>query len=178
MSNREILSKARKDVMAGRDRREVFAAYQAQVKKPHQLATVIASVAVPERMRSWQIPNWILVVLLGIAAASKAVVLYRSFSGGDVGLGLLIAGLGIIVPIACAIEVARFNGSIHGLLTLLCGLSLWQVLSNDRGDVTDTAVDVGLIAVVLVLSQLIRARVFPSLGFAGARRNAAGQFML
>jgi len=178
MSNREILNQARTEVLAGRDRQAVFAAYRAQVKKPQQLATVIASVAAPDRRRHWQIPNWILVVLLGIGAASKAVVLFQSLSGGGLALGLMIAGLGILVPLACAVEVARFNGAIYGLLAFLCALNLWLVLSEERGNDVATAVDVGFIVVVLVLSQIIKARVFPSLGLTGARRDAAGQFML
>lgn len=176
MDKKQALRQARADVLVGKDRREVFETYKAFVPKPMQLATVIVGVPDPELKRQYFIPNLILLILLILAAVLKFFSLFalvQEFGlAASFGLGLL----GLIVPVLCAIGVARFEGQFYLILPIFCIAGFLQII-NHYHDPISAAIDAAFILAILVLSLLIKKKVFPNFGLKGAKKDPQGNFL-
>jgi len=178
MGKSQIFRQAREEVRAGQDRRKVFETYQGQIKRPVQLAMVIASIPDPARKEAHLIANSALVVLLVVAALTKLLsvfVLFPQF--GPVPLiGLAI--IGIILPVICAIEVARFNGQMYWVLPIFCVGSLFQIVAHELDSPLGLLIDGGLVFAIGALSVYIKMKVFPNIGMGGVKKDASGAFIL
>lgn len=178
MSAREAIKAAVAEVKAGKDRRQVFEAYQSHMSRPVQLATAIAGVAREEAKAKEKGLNTVLVVLLVVAGLLKVLGAFVLLSGQGVLLTLGVAVLSVVVPFAFAYEVNRFNGALYGMLVILCGVGMLNALVRFQGSVIATGLDVVLLGGVMALTLTLKKRLFPALGFLGARKDPQGQFFL
>jgi len=176
MDKKQAFRQARADVIAGKDRRTVFETYKAYVPRPLQLATVIASVPNPERKRRYFALNIFLLILLILAGAFKFFYLVSLFTGNSVVTAYAVALLGLVVPILCAIGVAKFDGQFYIILPIFCVAGLLQVVTHYQG-LLSALLDVSFILLIMVLSILIKAKVFPNLGLGGVKKDASGNLM-
>jgi len=178
MGKAAILREAREAVRSGEDRQQVFARFQSQVNRPLHLAVAIASVPRPELKKKYLGANIVLVILLCLAALSKIVMVFALFPTFGILPLLGLSLVGILLPGACAIEAARFNGQMYALIPLFCLMGIIQTALHYNGDLLELVLDSAFLLVIAILSLWIKRKVFPSLGLGGVKKDAQGQFLL
>lgn len=178
MGKAAILKEARAAVQAGEDRQQVFARYQGQIARPMHLAVAIAGVPRPGLKQKFQVANVALIILLILAAISKVWLVISLFPSLGIFPLFGLAVVGILLPAACAVEVARFNGQIYALIPLFCLMSLLQIAMHFNGDVLGLIFDAIFLSVIAALSLWIKRKGFPNLGLGGVKKDAQGQFLL
>jgi hypothetical protein len=178
MTKKEAIKAAQADVKAGKDRKQVFETYKAMVPRPLHLATAIASVPRGEAMKVNKMLNIALVTLLVIAGLLKAVGVLGMLLGTNVLLAVGLAILSVGVPFLFAYEVNRFNGQIYGILTLLAGATLLNVLIRLQEAPVPSLLFAALIGAILALSILIRTRAFPAFKAFGLKTDGSGNYLL
>jgi len=182
----EIFRQAKEEVLAGKDRHAVFAAYQGQITRPIQLAMVLSSIARPENKAKAHMANTLLIFLLVIVAVLKTVGLLETFSYLGLLPAIMIAMVGIVIPMLCAVEAYRWNGQIYMILPLFCFAAFVQLLREwleSRAQLGMMGLVIlgtvfGLFALVLFLSIYIKKTVFPGIAGLGPKKDAQGQFVL
>ena len=177
MSNSQIYRQAREAVYSGEDRRKVFETYKDQIKKPIKLAMVIANIPNPELKARFRILNMILFILLVIASISKLFLVFHMFLSVGVMPAIGMALIGLIVPIACAVEVFRFSGQIYTLIPIFCALGVTQLVRRFDGDGLGLAIDLVFLLVIAGLSLFIKFKVFPNIGFGGVKKDPQGAYL-
>ncbi len=178
MGKGAILKEAREAVRAGEDRQQVFTRYQGQIARPMHLAVAIAGVPHPGIKEKCQVANVALLILLILAAVSKVWLVISIFPSLGVFPLLGLAVVGVLLPAACAIEVARFNGQIYALIPLFCLMSVFQIAMHFNGDVLGLVLDTLFLTVIAVLSLWIKRKAFPNFGLGGVKKDAQGQYLL
>ncbi len=179
MTKRELIRAVQNEVKEGKDRRKVFEEHQAQFSKPLQLATVISGIARDDAKKQFGVLNKVLVALLGITGLLKAAGIWFSLSPTNLGLAAGVALLGLAIPWLFAFEVNRFTGQLYGLLTILAGINVLNVLARFASEgVIGTAIDLGLLGGIIVLSHVLRTRLFPGLKLLGAKTDGSGAYDL
>lgn len=177
MGNSEIIRQVRQAVHAGQDRRQVFESYKNQVKKPLKVAMTIASIPYPDQKAKYRVLNAVLLALLILAAISKLFSVFGMFQTFGLLPALAMALVGLIVPIACAVEVYRFNGQIYTLIPIFCVLGFTQILRHYEGDWLGALIDGAFLLVIAGLSLVIKFKVFPHIGMGGVKKDAQGQYL-
>ena len=177
MGNSEIIRQVRAAVHSGQDRRQVFESYKNQVKKPLKVAMTIASIPYPDLKAKYRVLNAVLLALLVLAAISKLFSVFGMFQTFGLLPALAIALVGLIVPIACAVEVYRFNGQIYTLIPIFCVLGWTQILRRYDGDWLGAIIDAVFLLVIGVLSLIIKIKVFPLIGIGGVKKDPQGQYL-
>jgi hypothetical protein len=175
-SKRELLKTAMEEVRNGKPRQEVFAAYRSQVNPEKHLAFAIATVADPERMKQGAKLNNILFGLLIFAAATKALMALAYFGTSILG-GLLMLVLGLLVPVAFAIGVRKYDGQLYPILMLLAGLVGLTSLLKIAELGAWVLLDVALLGAIFWLALQVQRRVFPNLAWFAVRRDAQGNYI-
>jgi hypothetical protein len=178
MPPRQILKQAQSEVRSGKDRQAVFDAYGGQIKNPAHLAAAIASVVRPEHRQRHGGLNTLLAGLLFTAAGLKALTALVVFSRQSIFIGLGAVLLGILVPIAMAIGVLRFEGQVYGLLILICGVNLLNTLMKVGELGAWVLVDAVFLTAIMALAWTLKNKLFPSLGFLKAKKDASGKYSL
>lgn len=164
------------DVRAGKPRQEVFATYRDQVAPEKHLAFSIASVAEPERIKQGEKLNNILFGLLVFAAVTKALAALAYFGTSFFG-GLVMLALGILIPVAFAIGVRKYDGQIYPLLMLLAGLGAVTALLKMTEEGAWMLVDVVMLAVIGWLAYRVQRIVFPNINWFSVRKDAQGNYV-
>lgn len=177
MGNSEIIRQVREAVEAGQDRRQVFESYKNQVKKPLKVAMTIANIPYPDLKAKYRVLNAVLLALLVLAAISKLFSVFGMFQSYGLMPALAMALVGLIVPIACAVEVYRFSGQIYMLIPIFCFLGLTQILRRYEGDWLGALIDGVFLLVIAVLSLIIKTKVFPHVGMGGVKKDPQGQYL-
>lgn len=172
----QLLKQARAEVRAGADRQAVFDKYRGQIDKPIKLATIVAATPQDPIPTSARILNAILLVLLILAAISKAFAAVALFGDMDsvapVILGVI---LGMVIPVIFAIAVAKWEGQVYMVLPLLCALGILR--SWMKSSPLEAGLDTIFLIAIAVLAVVVKRMVFPGLGFLGVKKNAGGEFV-
>ena len=174
-SKSELQKSAMADVRAGKPRQEVFATYQAQVSPEKHLAFSIASVADPERMKQGAKLNNILFGLLILAAVIKALGALAYFGTSFLG-GLVMLGLGVLIPVAFAIGIRKYDGQVYPLLMLLAAIGALHALVNMTQKGAWMLLDVALLGVIGWLAFRVQRIVFPNINWFSVRKDAQGNY--
>lgn len=177
MGNAEIFRQAREAVHAGQDRRQVYESLKDQIRKPVKLAVTIANIPYPELRQKYRILNTVLFVLLILAALSKLLAVFAMFQSFGMLPALGIALIGLIIPVACAVEVYRFSGQIYTIIPIFCVLGVTQILRRYDGDLVGALIDGAFLLVIAVISLVIKFKVFPNMGMGGVKKDAQGQYL-
>lgn len=177
MGNSEIYRRAREAVHAGQDRRQVYDSLKDQIRRPVKLAVAIANIPTPELRAKYRVLNTVLFVLLLLAALSKLLSVFAMFQDFGVLPALGVALLGLLIPVACAVEVYRFSGQIYLLIPIFCLLGLTQILRRYDGDLVGALIDGAFLLLIAALSLVIKFKVFPNIGIGGVKKDAQGQYL-
>lgn len=175
-SKSEVQKAAMADVRAGKPRQEVFTSYQSQVSPEKHLAFSIASVADPERMKQGEKLNNILFGILVFAAVTKALTALAYFGTSFFG-GLVMLALGILVPVAFAIGVRRFDGQVYPFLVLLAGLGALMALLKMPEEGAWMLLDVVMLGAIGWLAFQVQRIVFPNINWFSVRKDAQGNYV-
>lgn len=169
----QLLKQARHEVRAGADRQAVFQKYRDQFTRPVKLAMIVASTPQDPIPTTARILNAVLLVLLILAAISKAIAIVGLMGEFQLPLvfGILLA---IALPVIFAIAVAKWEGQVYSLLPLLCLLGILRTWMN--GPPISAAFDTIFLIAIAAVAIAIKLMVFPHLGFLGVKKNAAGEF--
>jgi hypothetical protein len=178
MGNRAVLKQAIREVKEGQDRQKVFQAHLPEVSNPKHLATAIAGVPNPELKARYASINYVLVALLIVAALLKLAGGLFYFMQYGAFIGIAAVFLGILVPLVFAMGVARFEGQIYSILIILCIANALNLLIKINQSGLWAIPDLVLLAVIAGLSWWLKSKIFPSLGFLGAKQDANGAFAL
>ncbi len=122
MKSKDLLRELRSRVLAGEDRRKLFAEYHPRLPySPKRLAGFMVSIVGPEEKRKYALWNGVLAALIGILALGKLVSLF-SLSGDLPNLGWGTWGLwlvlGLFVPLAFIFEEPVLPHSPKGFLSI------------------------------------------------------------
>jgi len=164
------------EVRRGKPRQEVFSAYQSQVEPEKHLAFAIASVADPERIKQGEKLNRILFGLLVFAAITKGLMALSYFGTSFMG-GLAMLILGLLVPVAFAIAVYKYEGQAYIFLILLAGLGAVNALLKIGKEGAWMLVDVALLVVIFWLALQVKRKVFPNMSWASVRKDPQGNYI-
>jgi len=178
MTKRELVRAVQKDVKDGKDRRQVFETYKEQFPKPVHLAAAIAGIAKAEERKKYQGLNLVLVVLLVLAGLLKAVGVWVVLSASSMALAGVLSLISLLVPLAFAFEVNRFTGGMYGLLTILCGMGMVNILARFQGDFIGTGIDFVLLGAIMALSIVLRKKLFPGLKLLSVKTDGSGTYVL
>lgn len=174
-SKSELQRAAMADVRSGKSRQDVFATYRAQVSPERHLAFAIASVADPGRIRKGASLNTLLFGLLILAAVSKALLALPYFQVSFL-RGLFMLALGLLIPVAFAIGVRRYDGQVYPLLMLLAGMGALTALLKMSDQGAWMAVDAALLVVIAWLAFRVQRIVFPNINVFSVRKDAQGNY--
>jgi len=174
-SKRELLKAAMEEVRSGKPRQDVFEAYRSQVNPEKHLAFAIATVADPERAKQGAKLNNILFGLLIFAALTKALTALVYFGTSILG-GLIMLVLGLLVPVAFAIGVRKYDGQLYPLLMLLTALVSITSLLKMSEEGAWMLLDVVLLGVIFWLALQVQRTVFPNLNWFAVRKDAQGNY--
>ena len=177
MKRSAILKAAITARRAGKPAEEVYKIYQGQVRPDSALAMAIASVADPERKRRYAILNHLLVALLVFVAVIKALSVFAMFSDFSAGLLAGAVVLGVIVPLAFAFGIARFDGRVYTVLLFLLLLNALNILLRAEGNWLSVLPDLVLLAAIIALAFVAKAKIFPNVGPLGVKRSADGSYI-
>lgn len=158
-SKSELQKAAMADVRAGKPRQDVFATYRAQVSPEKHLAFSIASVADPERIKQGATFNNILFGLLILAAVSKAVMALPYFEVSFF-RGLFMLALGLLIPVAFAVGVRRYDGQVYPFLMLLAGIGALSALLKMTDEGAWMLLDAALLGMIAWLAFRVQRIVF------------------
>jgi hypothetical protein len=175
-SKTEAQKAAMADVRAGKPRQEVFATYRDQVNPEKHLAFSIASVAEPERIKQGEKLNNILFGLLVFAAVTKALVALAYFGDSFFG-GLVMLALGILIPVAFAIGVRKYDGQVYPFLMLLAGLGAIMALLKMTDEGAWMLLDVIMLGAIAWLAYRVQRIVFPNINWFSVRTDAQGNYL-
>lgn len=164
------------DVRAGRPRQDVFETYRTQVNPQKHLAFSIASIADPDRIRNGQKLNNILFGMLIFAAISKAVMALAFFQVSFF-RGLFMLALGLLVPVAFAIGVRRYDGQVYPFLMLLAGLGVLTALMKMTDQGAWMLFEATLLGVIAWLAYRVQSLVFPNINWFFVRQDTQGNFL-
>lgn len=177
MASKGALQKAAMaDVRAGKPRQEVFATYKEQISPEKHLAFSIASVADPERMKQGAKLNNILFGLLVFAAVTKALAALAYFGTSFLG-GLAMLVLGILIPVAFAVGVRRYDGQVYPFLMLLAGLGAIMALLKMSEEGAWMLLDVVMLSAIGWLAFQVQRTVFPNINWFSVRKDAQGNYL-
>jgi len=177
MGRSAILKAAIKERQAGKPAEEIYKTYQGQVRPDSALAMVIASVADPERKRRYAFLNYVLVGLLVLLALLKALNVLVTFSDLSPGLMVSAVVLGLIVPLAFAFGIARFDGRWYFLLIGLLVINALNILVREEGHWLSKLPDLILLAAIIVLAIVVQRKIFPNVGLYGVKKSADGSYI-
>jgi hypothetical protein len=175
-SKSELQKAAMADVRAGKPRQEVFATYQSQVSPEKHLAFSIASVADPERMKQGAKLNNVLFGLLILAAVTKALAALAYFGTSIIG-GLVMLALGLLIPVAFAIGIRKYDGQIYPFLVLLAGMGALTALMKMTENGAWMLLDVALLGVIGWLAFRVQRIVFPNVNWFSVRKDGQGNYL-
>lgn len=164
------------EVRAGRPRAEVFEAWRTQVHPDKHLAFSIASVADPARIPRGEPYNSILFGLLVLAALSKALLALDMFQGSFL-RGLLMLGLGLLIPVAFAVAVRRHEGQAYPFLILLAALGAVRSVLEASEHGAWLLLDAVVLTLIAGLAFTVQRRVFPNLKWFAVRKDAHGNYV-
>ncbi len=173
---REAQKAAMADVRAGKPRQEVFSTYESQVAPAKHLAFSIASVADPARIEQGAKLNNILFWLLVFAAVTKALMALTMFGTSFIG-GLLMLALGLLVPIAFAIGIRKFDGQIYPFLMLLGAIGAVRALLAMTEQGAWMLLDAALLGLIAFLAFRVQRIVFPNINWFSVRKDAKGDYV-
>lgn len=175
-SKSELQRAAMAEVRAGKPRQDVFATYRTQVSPEEHLAFSIASVADPARVQRGSQLNTILFGLLIFAAVTKAVLALPYFEVSFL-RGLFMLALGLLIPVAFAIGVRRYDGQVYPFLMLLAGIGALTALLKMSDEGAWMLLDAALLVVIAGLAFRVQRLVFPNIRWFSVRKDAQGNYV-
>jgi hypothetical protein len=176
MTKREILHQVKEEVLAGKDRSQVFESYKQSFPRPLHLANFIASIPHEELKGRYRILNYFLLALLILGGIGKLFALITLFKGQNPALAIGLALLGLLVPLALAIEVVKMNGQVYQVIPIFCAAAYLQIVNHFQG-IPDALIDAAFITLVLVITLLLKARLFPNIRWFRVKQDAQGNFV-
>lgn len=171
----QALKQARHEVRAGGDRRAVFEKYKSKVPRDLKLAMIVASTPQDPIPNTARILNAVLLVLLILAALSKALTAFTMLSDTSAMPILFGILLSILLPVIFAVAVAKWEGQVYLLLPLLCLLGIlraWMKYSS-----LDAAIDTIFLLAIGAIAVVVKLMVFPHLGFLGVKKDGSGGYV-
>ncbi|MEO8011603.1 MAG: hypothetical protein ABI650_08175 [Dokdonella sp.] len=175
-SKAEVQRAAMADVRSGKPRQDVFETYRAQVNPEKHLAFSIASVADGDRMKQGEKLNNLLFGMLIFAAVSKALIAMPYFQVSFF-RGLFMLALGLLIPVAFAMAVRKYDGQVYPFIIMLAGLGALVALLKIREAGSWMLLEAVLLGVIAALAFRVQRVVFPNINGFSVRKGAQGNYV-
>ncbi len=175
MKPKEIIAQAKKDVLSGQNRNEVFNRYKGQIPKPVTLAVAISSIPQEEAKRNYSTLNSVLFGILILVTLLKLLSMILLVQGQNATLGFGLVIVGLIIPGIMAIGVFKMEGQVYAVLPILCIAALANILTHFSHP--ESLIEVGIISIVLGLTLFLKSKLFPTLTWRGPKKDAQGDFI-